>query len=247
MTWVRKSTYSVSIVQFLYLRVFQLIGLDRQSPAGSAGIGEAQQWFYEPTAPAPFVIIYNDWGNPQGGTQLESAYTTDGATNLSHWYSANPAYSPTLETQGYSSTYIYPDILLIGSLDESTFGPPGIGVESSCWTSGSDANEYGYSRLLGYFPSPMKSNALNGAAEGEAIHSIYYDSDGERTFRPRFARNSHGFVPLSSSTPTSRTWYTFALYNPMQITNSGDPCSDYSRWTSSDQEFAFTTVTITEQ
>jgi hypothetical protein len=169
-------------------------------------------------------------------------------TNVTHWYSANPAYSPNLRGQGYTDTYVYPDILLTGSLDDSTFGPPGLGVQSSCWTSGSDADLYQYSRILGYFPSPTKSNALGGVAAGEAIRSIYYDSHGDRSFRPRFARNSQGFVPLSSSTPTSRTWSTFALYNPIQITqNSSDGCSNYTRWNTSDQQFAFSLVTITEQ
>ncbi len=67
-------------------------------------------------------------------------------------------------------------------------------------------------------------------------------------FRPRFARDSHGFVPLNSSTPTQRTWYTFVVYNPKQINNhTTDNCNQYTRNMSSDQEFDFSTVTITEQ
>jgi hypothetical protein len=214
---------------------------------GAAGVGEDMQWFYSASAPNPFVTTYNDWGNPSGGTLLKAAYTADGSTNLSQWYSAAAAYSPYLIAQGYTSPYMYPDALLSGSLDEATFGPPGIGAQSSCYTSGSTANQYQYSRVVGYFPSPLQSNALGGVAEGGALRSIYNDSYGERMFRPRFARDSHGFIPLISSTSTQRSWYTFVIYNPMQITNSGGSCNQYSRWTSSDQEFAFSTVTITEQ
>ena len=176
------------------------------------------------------------------------AGTSANGSTLTPWYTSNPAWSPYLDGQGYTSPVMYPDILLSGSLDEETFGPPGIGVQSSCYKYGSNANRYQYSRILGYFPNPTQANALSGAANGEAVRSIANDSLGERSFRPRFARDSHGFVPLSSWGPTSRTWYTLAIYNPGQITiNPNDGCNTYNRWNTSDQNFAFSHVWITEQ
>jgi len=213
---------------------------------GSAGIGEDQQWYYVPTAPAPFVVTYNDYGNPGGGAEVLTAYSSDGR-NMSAWHSTAAVYAA-LQWQGYSDTYLFPDALLASSLDDASYGPPAIGLASSCYISGSDANKYQYSRVLGYFPAQVSATTLDGMGAGEAVRSISYDSHGERTFRPRLARNSHGFVPLTSSTDTSRTWYTFVMYNPTQITrNSSDGCGNYTRWNSTDQKFAFSTITITEQ
>lgn len=210
-----------------------------------AGIGEDQQWFYIPSA-NPFVTTYNDWGNPIGPGRLLSAYSND-SRNMTPWYSAAQAYAD-LSGQGYTNANIYPDAMFGGSLDEGTYGPFALGLESSCAVSGSDAMKYQYSRVLGYFPSPLQSNPLDGSINGEAVHSISYDSHGERMFRPRFVRDSHGYVPLSSATDTSRTWSTFVFYNPTQINNdSSDGCDLYSRWTSNDQQFAFSQITITEQ
>jgi hypothetical protein len=143
---------------------------------------------------------------------------------------------------------MFPDIMLSGSLDESIFGPPGLAAGDNCYVYGSTANEYHYSRVVGYFPSPLQPNALNGVIEGGALGSIFNDSFGERMFRPRFARDSHGFVPLSYSSPTQRQWYTFVLYNPTQINvqNTSD-CDQCNRNFAFDEEFAFSTVTITEQ
>jgi hypothetical protein len=216
--------------------------------AAAAGIGEDMQWFYSLSAPEHFVATYNDWGNPLGGTLVKGAYTADGSSNLTQWYSTGDAWNPYLGGQGYTSPQMYPDALLSGSLDEPTFGPPGIGAQSSCYTTGFPAtNKYQYSRVFGFFPSPLQSNALSGVAPGGALRSIYNDMYGERMFRPRFARDSHGFVPLYS-TGTVRTWKTFVMYNPMQIeANTSDACDKYTNWGSSDQEFAFSLVTITEQ
>lgn len=211
------------------------------------GIGEAMQWFFAPSAPLPFVGIFNDWGSPFGGGEAQATYSSSGTAPLTPWYMIDAAWSPYLEQQGYTGTLVLPDVLLTGSLDEGVFGPPGIGAESSCYMYGSEANKYQYSRIGGYYPNPLQTSALNGVHFGLAIRSISYDIYGERTFRPRFGRDSRGFLPLSSSSPTSRTWYTLVVYNPTQINNSSsDPCNKYSRWTSSDQKFAFSHVYITE-
>lgn len=209
------------------------------------GIGEDLQWFYISGSPNPFLGIYNDWGN--GGSLLRAGTSSSGST-LTPWYTTNPAWSPYLDGQGYTSPVMYPDILLSGALDEAAFGPPGIGVQSSCYKYGSDAYKFQYSRILGYFPNPTQVNAISGTANGEAVRSIAFDSAGERSFRPRFARDSHGFLPLSNWAPSSRTWYTLAIYNPNQINyNSTDGCDSYSRWNTADQTFAFSHVWITEQ
>lgn len=211
------------------------------------GIGEAMQWFFAPSAPQPFVGIFNDWGSPLGGAKAQGSYGATGAAPMTSWYQIDAAWSPYLEQQGYTGTLVFPDALLTGSLDESVFGPPGIGAESSCYMYGSEANKYQYSRIGGYYPNPLKANAMNGVQFGLAIRSTSYDTYGERTFRPRFGRDSRGFLPLTSSSSTSRTWYTLVVYNPTQINNSsGDPCNSYSRWNSNDQQFAFSHVYIAE-
>lgn len=213
---------------------------------GSVGIGEDLQWFYMQGWANPFLGIYNDWG--YGGSTLLAGTSSNGST-LNPWYTSSPAWSPYLDAQGYTSPVMYPDVLLSGSLDEWRFGPPGIGVQSSCYKWGPDAYKYQYSRVLGYFPNPTQPNALPGVANGEAVRSIFYDSAGERSFRPRFARDSRGFLPLSYWASNSRTWYTLAIYNPGQINNNSNAseCDSYNRWTTSDQNFAFSHVWITEQ
>ena len=65
---------------------------------------------------------------------------------------------------------------------------------------------------------------------------------------PVFQRLFRSFGSLSGYTSNSRTWYTIAMYNPVQINNSSsDPCDHYTRHLTSDQQFAFTHVWITEQ
>lgn len=215
------------------------------SGAGGAGIGEDMQWFYAPMAPNPFVVTYNDWG--LSGATMRAGYSWDGVSTT-QWYTSVPANEyANLPAQGYTGAFVFPDVLLPGSIDEGIFGPPAIGAQSSCSTVDASAYQYQYSRVIGYYPSPVGNGQKNGQIVGGALRSIGYDYRGERMFRPRFGRDSRGFVPLTYSAPNLKQWSTYVVYNPAQINNNGnDGCDRYQRWNTSDQSFAISQVYVYE-
>lgn len=65
-------------------------------------------------------------------------------------------------------------------------------------------------------------------------------------FRPRAARNQHGYVlPVPGSVP--RRWETLLYYNDRAIKNPTDDCGSYTLYKSQDQGLSATRLVITEQ
>lgn len=154
-------------------------------------------------------------------------------------YWAGPIWSPYNGAPWFENIHYYPDALLIDSLDHTTYGPPGIGFQSTCQLSDRRS----------YFPNPQSQFPTNGTAYPGPLEGTSSDSKGPRMFRPRVARNEHGCIPTAAGSGGSvRIWKTYLYYNDRQINNnSGDGCHLYTRWNSSDQRFSVSELMIFEQ
>jgi len=234
--------HGATLTQLQWVKVPGTNSARRVGQGTGAGIGEPQQWFYTPpyggSPQWPFQIIYNNWGAaPPDHVNLFSYLYSPDFGMAGYWY--GPVYAARNGEPWFFDTYYYPDAILIGS----AVGYPGIGFESNCQLSD---HRYQYQFGIGYYPNPLSNTAQWGSPFPGTLESTSSDGNGPRMFRPRMARNEHGFIPLYSSSP--RTWKTFVYYNDAQIeNNSTSPCSGYSRWNTSDQRFSVTELTIVEQ
>ncbi len=206
------------------------------------GIGEDQQWFY--TTPYggpvgwPFMSTYNDWGYGFNGTDLFSYLWTQDMMTAGYWY--GPLTSPFVTKPGFGGTLILPDAILMNSAIGA-----GVGLQSSCY---SFDHRWQYGVAMALFPNLQQVYATPGIGVVGAFESTSSDSHGPRMFRPRLARNEHGYIPLWYSSPTSRTWKTYLYYNDAQINSKfDDRCDGYGRWNESDQRFRVSEMYITEQ
>lgn len=239
----------------------------------TVGIGEDLQWFYTysylgpPTYPV--MAVYNDWGyqgqdcrpfNPQGsydcydycpdcafnGSDMFSYLSSNGTYPIYFWYYRQTAYGP----GGNNPVLHYPDVILAESLDAVTKGNPGIGFASRCRGT---TDRYEHSRGVGFYPDPVPYDTPNnrnpqGGEHMDGILEGWTNDNGgaeARMFRPRLARNEHGYLTPVSSSP--KTWKTFLYYNDAQIYAGTDPCGgNYTNWTAY-QWFSVSEVEITEQ
>lgn len=210
-----------------------------------AGIAEDMQWFY--TAPYggppnwPFQATYQNWGY---GVDLFSYLYDQGMYTAGYWW--GPVAIPQNGPPWFDSVGYSPDAILMDSLDAVTNGHPAISFASTCQITD---HRYHYSVGLAYFPNPLSNSTQAGTPYPGPLESTSSDSNGPRMFRPRIARNEHGFLPLSvGSGGGLRIWKTYIYYNDTQINrNSGDVCSAYTRWDSSDQRFRVSELMIWEQ
>jgi hypothetical protein len=214
------------------------------------GIGEDQQWFntaaYGGPSTHPLLVTYNNWGYPgaYGGSELFSGLFVPNMSSGGYW--AGPIWSPENGAPWFLNIHYYPDALLIDSLDNHVYGPPGLGFQSTCQLSD---RRYQYCVGLAYFPNPQSQFPTNGTAYPGPLESTSSDSNGPRMFRPRMARNEYGYIPTAlGSGGSARIWKTFLYYNDRQINlNSSDSCHLYSRWNTSDQRFSVSELMIFEQ
>lgn len=223
---------------------------------GACGIGQNYQLFNTVSdgGPSwiPLLTVYNDWSYTSGGQQF--GYLTDAPEGpWYYWYSVGGAWAPpggTPFSLGVPNPYRgltlqFPDAVLSNSLDAASLGNPGFAVGSGCDTR-SSSGPYNYGTGIGFFdqPVPMLGAASDGIAVFGDLASTNSDSYGPRMFEPRLARNAHGYIAPSSLSP--RQWTTYLYYNDAQTGDSSNKCG-YPRWWSSDQRFAVSLVTITEQ
>ncbi len=215
------------------------------------GIGEDQQWFntgpYGGPLTDPLKVTYNDWGftGMYGGVALFSGLFAPNMSTGGFW--SGPTWSPNNGGPWFETIYYFPDAMLINTLDESTYGPPAIAFQSTCQLTD---RRYQYAVGLSYFPNPHSSTPINGTAYPGPLEGTSSDTNGPRMFRPRVARNEHGYIPTTApgSSGSLRIWKTYLYYNDKQINvNSTDPCNSYSRWNTSDQRFSVSELTIMEQ
>jgi hypothetical protein len=209
------------------------------------GIGEDMQWFY--TAPyggpasLPIMTVFNNWGYTIPG-QLFSYLSPDGET-VFYWYNIGPAFT---SITGFSNLLAFPDAILAGAADAGTLGNPGIGFQSEC--SNSD-HRFEYAKGIGFFPDPVpfpSRDPQEGIAAPGPFESVSSDANGPRMFRPRLARNEHGYVVADDGTP--KIWRTLLYYNDTQVNRKNtDGCGLYSRWASADQRFSVSRLTIMEE
>jgi len=205
------------------------------------GIGQDQQWFntgpYGGYAPTPYMVLYNDWAyNP--GDEIFSYLTNFSQYN--YWYNVNDAWSS-------GTGDVFPDVILDSPAGSSAGANPAFGLSGHC----SSGQVYYYMNSLGFYAAPVPypmgtpKNGVIVDGAGVQIASYTSDSNGQRGFFPKFARNQYGYKDLTSTPPN--TWTTYVYYNDAQISkNSGDNCG-YSNWASSGQRFSVTQITITQQ
>jgi hypothetical protein len=200
---------------------------------------------HNPPAGYPFAVRYNNWGYSPGW-QLFSYLFPDGTNSPAYWYNAAPAIG---SISGYTTPIAYSDAVLAQSLDESTLGNPGIGVESACATSGSSPNLYQYGLGIGFYANPLPNvgPVSDGVFQVGPLESVAADSYGPRMFRPTLARGSDGYVPLYNGNSSSRGWMTWMFYVPTQVNQkTTDGCDSYSNYLSDSQSIGVSLVFITE-
>lgn len=187
---------------------------------GNPGLGEAMQWFdtanYHGPSSTPILDFYNDWNftNPDpnycptcatNGSPMFAYLTPDAETQFNFWYYTSPAYG----VGGDSGPgLLYPDILLGGTTDESTLGPPGFSFGSAC-SGSSPGTQFGSG--IGFYPTPVPNNTNNPSLPGQYQSGSFTSSTSGLITAVRAARNPYGFLDKASSSPN--TWHTFLYYN----------------------------------
>jgi hypothetical protein len=200
---------------------------------GDPGLGEAMQWFntanYNGPSSTPIFYVYNDWNFTgvnssycptctNNGTPMFAYLTANAETGFNFWYYTSPSYNsiPGL---------LYPDVLLGGTDDQATLGPPGFsfgpqGISSAC--SGSNPGTQ-YGSGIGFYPTPVPNNDGSPSLPGQFESGTFSSSDSGLITYVRAARNPYGFLDKASSNPN--TWYTFLYYNIADESN-GTACPE---------------------
>jgi hypothetical protein len=196
---------------------------------GSPGLGEPFQWFntanYDGPSSTPLLYIYNDWNYSPAPSDMFAYLTANAEAPYSYWYYTTVAYGASGES---GPGAIYLDVLLGGSQEGSTYGPPGFTMGSSCASSGQ------YGDGVGFYPTPVPNNTSTTYPEslpGQFIAGEYDNTAGNLIQYPRFARNPYGFLDPTGSTTTTTgttwttltTWTTF-LYYSASLESGGSYC-----------------------
>lgn len=218
------------------------------------GIGQDFSFFYSgPNGGDPSQAIqatYNDWGYVSGA-QVFSYLSPNGATSFNYWYNIGPAYRPS--SGNYTDGSTFPDVILKGTLDETSKGNPSIGAAYGCYQAGALKNLYQYSRGIGFYadPTPYPGRVPTGGIHvNGTLESSSSDGNGHRMFTPNFSRNSQGYLVADpvQSTSTKKVWLGYVVYNPNQINrHTTEACDQYYNWNSPSQGFAISSIRIEEQ
>ena len=205
-------------------------------------VGEGQQWFntgpYGGYGPTPFMVLFNDWDYTSGGSYNNAtifSWLTDTFLTYNYYYMQEPAYTGPTQS-------MYPDVIM--QLSAGGAGSPpanfGLGAGASC-TSGQN---YFYMTDVAFYPNifpyPQGTNLIpfQGTTIPYAIKSVSSDSNGQRGWNPRFARDQYGYiVQTPGANPTS--WTTYVYYD-----DGEQPGCDVNQTTGFDR-FSVSQVTIT--
>ena len=111
------------------------------------------------------------------------------------------------------------------------------------------SDPYQFSNGVGFWPDPVPNGRTpqGGSFFDGVLEATFTNGSGEaRMFRPRLARNEHGYLAPISSSP--KKWRTYMYYNDAQINNPTDSCDQYGAWNASTgQWFSVSEIEITEQ
>ena len=208
---------------------------------GGSGISEDMQWFVTPSAGpwnfTRFLVTYLDWGAPSQDIFLDISNGSSDPWNLHR--------IPTAADSGF---YILPDAILGQSLNSETLGDPAIGFQSGCVAGD---GRYQYPRGIAMYEDLDRSAGRGAPLEPGAFYpgpleSVSSDQYGPRMFRPRLARDEHGYIlPVPDVPGQPRMWQSFIYYNDAQIGNQNQ-CG-YFRWFDSNQRFSVSYIEIHEQ
>jgi hypothetical protein len=200
-----------------------------------AGIGESQQWFntgpYGGYAPTPILLTYNNWNAPMGGQMY--AYLTD-FSQYNYWYNVSPAYTA-------STGVIYPDVILASPVGSASGANFAIGANSVCTPIESGGNGQYHMTAMTFHPGIVPypgGSPQDGITVLYQLRSLTTDSNGQRGFSPRFARNAYGYLDLTSTGPNR--WTTYVYYNDAAV-----PDCNVNR-TDSANRFAVSRITVTQ-
>jgi hypothetical protein len=223
---------------------------------GNTGFSEDHQWFntanYNGLVSAPLMFLYHVWNwtgvDPNycpsctnNGTPFFNYLTANPEQATYFWYYTSPAYAG-------GPGLLYPDVLLGGTAEESTLGPPGFSVSQDCSTN--PQKQFGSG--IGFYPTPAPYSTGSPSLPGQ-FKTGSFNVPGDRIFMPRFARNPFGYLDKISSSPN--TWETLIFYNNANeyfgtkcgipdigatMQNNGSSGRPLSGW-------AATKITITEQ
>jgi hypothetical protein len=196
---------------------------------GNPGLGQEMQWFntanYDGPSSTPILFLYNDWNfSPpnytycptciDNGAEMFAYLTPDAESSFDFWYYTYPAWR-TNDQSGYD--YLYPDVLLGGTADQSTLGPPGFAF----WTDCSSGSQFGSG--LGFYPTPVPNNTSSPSLPGQFQSGTFPSSTSGLINSVRMARNQYGFLDKVSSSPN--TWQTYMYYN-VSLEHSGTICPE---------------------
>jgi hypothetical protein len=196
---------------------------------GNPGLGESMQWFntanYDGPSSTPLLDFYNDWNftDPNmsycptcsnNGTVM-FAYLTQNAetTPFDFWYYTSPAYAS-------GPGLLYPDVLLGGTYNQATLGPPGFSFGSSC-SGSSPGTQFGSG--IGFYPTPVPNNTSDPSLPGQFQSGTFPSSTQGLITEVRAARNPYGFLDLAGTNPNS--WHTL-LYYDIADESSGQACPE---------------------
>lgn len=229
---------------------------------GDPGLGEGLQLFntknYDGPSSTPILFIYNDWNftDPNSsycptctanGTPMFAYLTANAETGYDFWYYTSPSYNS-------QTGLLYLDVLLGGTDNQSTLGPPGFtfGPQYLGYCTGSNpGTQYGVG--IGFYPTPVPNNTNSPSLPGQYESGTFPSSDSGLITYIRAARNPYGFLDLAGTSPN--TWHTFLYYNISSET-SGVACPEptiqatYENHGGSGNPYSAigaTYVTITEQ
>lgn len=213
----------------------------------TAGIGEDMQPFnigpYGGPVCEPAMLTFNDYGNAGHEGSLRTYLSRDG-TVTGFWFQAGSAF----RLPDGPVTLL--DVILADALDFGTNGNPGLGFESKCVVGASLQYVYG----VGFYPDPVPwppraEPTSDGQWQEGPIESTRSDGTGPVTFRPKPARNEHGYLrAVPGSFP--RRWETLLYYNDGDIKTTPSNCQGeqpYPNWNNPGQRFSVSRLTITEQ
>lgn len=197
--------------------------------AGNPGIGESFQWFnttnYDgPVGYAPIVYFYNDWNftDPDydycpsceglnAGTTMFAYLTPDAETEFYYWYYTSVANAAFAQGSSYGYLLLYPDVLLGGTGEQSTLGPPGFSFGSDCTYNSTLAQYVQTGRGIGFYPTPVPNNDSSPSLPGQFVDGDWVSSVTGLITSAKVARNQYGFLDKTSSSPN--TWQTYIYYN----------------------------------
>ncbi len=223
---------------------------------GNPGLGQDHQWFntanYNGPSSTPIMFIYNDWNFTgvnytycptctNNGTPMFAYLTANAETSFNFWYYTSPAYAS-------GPGLLYPDVLLGGTDDQATLGPPGFSFGSDCSSS---SGQFGSG--IGFYPTPVPNNTSSPSLPGQFESGTFSSSTAGLITSVRAARNAYGYLDKASSSPN--TWHTFLYYN-VADEQSGTKCpvpTIQSTWKNGggsgnpSASWGATYVTITEQ